>query len=200
MTLTRAQKILLIAALTLVAYALARAPILRWAAQAAPGLVGGRGWGLLDERVRGERGRALLQLDRNDEAVTELEASLAVDPHSEFRKDLAFAFMRKGDLERAEKEARRYVDEFSSDGYGYILLGEILSRRGRPAVEIIPLLQDGLKAVRDLLEERRVLRGQPPEYATAKHDYQVKELLRQIDELSKMLTKLGVAPTDDTSP
>lgn len=79
-------------------------------------------------------GRALLELDRADEAVEQLARAVALDPDdADYRSELAVALFRCCRFDEAETEVGRALDADPARAEDHELLGMLRERQGRLA-------------------------------------------------------------------
>lgn len=78
--------------------------------------------------ARDYRGAARLLVEVLDDAASDLDIRHGL---AEARLLLARAYFHSAQLNAAEREARRLVDDDPTDGYAALLLGQTLKRAGR---------------------------------------------------------------------
>lgn len=163
----------------------------RFALANGPGLLGFGEFGVLEERRLGLAGRALAASERPEEAAKAFEASLAIDPRGEYRRDLALARLALGDDRAARREFETHLETFPRDALAMLTLALLLEGQGAAPDDV----RAWLLRARDALEaERRDLetpaRAFPPE-AARKHERALAELEQIRRSVDRELERLG---------
>lgn len=148
-----------------------------------PGLFGSGEFGALEERRLGLEGRALAQQGKLTEAIRALEASLAIDPRGEYRRDLALARFQSGDPVAAERELHLHITSFPRDPLARLSLAIIAEARGASPDEVRAQLERAQSVVEDELAELEAPSGSFPEREAEKHARTVTELRRLRSEI-----------------
>lgn len=160
-----------------------------------PGLLGYGGFGALEERRLGQEGRTLARQGELAGAIWAFEASLAIDPRGEFRRDLALALFESKAPERAEAELRRHLESFPRDGSAHLALALLLQLRAAPLEEVRTALLAAREGTEADLTELKVPVGDYPAEAEEKRRRRVAELERTRagieEELARLLPALG---------
>lgn len=143
-----------------------------------PGLMGFGEFGVLEERRLGLRGRALVEENRLTEAITAFEASLAIDPRGEYRRDLALALFQRGDPAAAERELSLHIASFPRDALARMSLALLAEARGATAELVREQLEHAKRVVEEDLAELEMPAGPFPPPQADKLRYTVAELRR----------------------
>lgn len=133
--------------LTLVALVFTYRAELVWSASALPALAGGKFPKLIEHTLRSQAKRGVDRTGNPAGARELLKRSLAIDPYSKAAIELAQAYAREGDHQRALEELRRYLEVDPAYLLAYLRAAEIYRSEGRER-ERRQLLEQGSEIFR----------------------------------------------------
>ncbi len=164
--------------------------VVSFAIENLPGLLGFGEFGILPERALGLEGRRLASEGRVDEAIGAFDASLAIDPRGEYRRELGLVWMQRGNFDRAEQELLRHIQSFPRDGLALLTLAVIAEGRRDPPSEVRARLLQAQSALQDELRDLEQPAVPFPTAESEKHTHVLARLRATLAQVEDLLASL----------